>query len=186
MKAGLASVHPDYPVAQWDRLIDQAEITLNLLRNSNTNPKLSAYAHLFGSFNFNKTPMAPPGSKVVVHLKQGQRDSWGPNGEVGFYVGPSLEHYRCMKVYIPRTRTVRNVDTLTFIPHCIPFPQLRLDDYLRQAAEDIVYLLKNPPSNMIPSLQAGKTTTMALENLSTILNRVDFALPTPAQLETNI
>ena len=184
MKSGLASVHPDYPVAQWDRLIEQAEITLNLLRNSNTNPKLSAYAHLFGPFNFNKTPMAPPGSKVVVHLKQGQRDSWGPNGEVGFYVGPSMEHYRCMKVYIPKTRTVRVVDTLTFIPHCIPFPQLRLDDYLRQAAEDIVHLLKNPPSNMIPSLQAGKITTMTLENLATILNRVDFAIPTPTQLES--
>ena len=84
--------------------------------------------------------MAPPGTKVVVHLKQSQRDSWGPNGEVGFYVGPSLEHYRCMKVYFNKTRTVRDVDTLTFIPHTIAFPQLKIDDYLRNAAADIVHI----------------------------------------------
>jgi hypothetical protein len=174
MKAGLASVDPDFPVAQWDRLLDQAEITLNLLRNSKCNPALSAYSYLFGPFDFNRTPMAPPGTKVVVHLKQSQRDSWGPNGEVGFYVGPSLEHYRCMKVYFNKTRTVRDVDTLTFIPHTIAFPQLKIDDYLRNAAADIVHLLKHPPPQLIPSLQAGKTTNIALENLATLLNRVEF------------
>ena len=174
LKAGLATVDPDFPVAQWDRLLDQAEITLNLLRNANCNPKLSSYAYLFGPFDFNKTPMAPPGTKVVAHSKKGQRDTWGPNGEVGFYVAPSLEHYRCMKVYFPSTRTVRDVDTLTFIPHCITFPQLKIDDYLRNAAADIAYLLKKPPSNMIPSLQAGKTTNIALENLATLLNRVEL------------
>ena len=31
-------------VAEWDRLLFQAELTLNLLRSSRVNPKLSAYA----------------------------------------------------------------------------------------------------------------------------------------------
>jgi hypothetical protein len=61
--AGLSSIDPAYPIAEWDRLVQQSCITLNLLRNARANPKLSAYAYLFGNFNFNRTPMAPPGTK---------------------------------------------------------------------------------------------------------------------------
>ena len=32
--AGLASCPPDFPISEWDRLIPQAQLTLNLLRNS--------------------------------------------------------------------------------------------------------------------------------------------------------
>ena len=49
--AGLASVHPDFPMNEWDRLIPQANITLNLLRASRTHPQLSAYASMFGQFD---------------------------------------------------------------------------------------------------------------------------------------
>ena len=31
-KSGLASLDPDFPVQEWDRLLDQAFLTLNLLR----------------------------------------------------------------------------------------------------------------------------------------------------------
>ena len=48
-KAGLATLDPDFPLAEWDRLISQENITLNLLRSSS----LSAYAYLFGKFDFN-------------------------------------------------------------------------------------------------------------------------------------
>ena len=40
--AGLATCDPGFPVRQWDRLVEQAELTLNLLINSRTNTKLSA------------------------------------------------------------------------------------------------------------------------------------------------
>ena len=43
-KAGLASVNPNFPLSEWDRLLEQANITLNLLRSSRVNPKLSAYS----------------------------------------------------------------------------------------------------------------------------------------------
>ena len=42
--AGLASVDPDFPMHQWDQLIDQAVITLNFLRPARLNLSLSAYA----------------------------------------------------------------------------------------------------------------------------------------------
>ena len=40
--AGLCSVDSNFPLHLWDRLIEQATITLNLLRQSRINPKLSA------------------------------------------------------------------------------------------------------------------------------------------------
>ena len=60
--AGLATTNSDFPISEWDRLLQRAEITLNLLQNSHVNPNLSAYAYLFGDYSFNKSPMAPPGT----------------------------------------------------------------------------------------------------------------------------
>ena len=81
--AGIASTNPKFPISEWDRLLEQATITLNLLRNSRINPRLSAYAFLNGNFDFNKTPLAPPGTQVVVHEKPEQRASWDPHGVDG-------------------------------------------------------------------------------------------------------
>ena len=65
--AGLASTDPNFPLSNWCRLLPQAELTLNLLRPSRLNPKLSAYALLEGAFVFTRTPLAPPGTCVIVH-----------------------------------------------------------------------------------------------------------------------
>ena len=42
--AGLVSTDPNFPLSNWCCLLPQAELTLNLLRASRLNPKLSAYA----------------------------------------------------------------------------------------------------------------------------------------------
>jgi hypothetical protein len=39
---GLASTDKLFPMHLWDRLLDQAKMTLNMLRTSRLNPKLSA------------------------------------------------------------------------------------------------------------------------------------------------
>jgi hypothetical protein len=59
--AGLSSVDPYFPLHLWDRLLPQAEITLNLLRTSRLHPQLSAAAHFHGLVDYNKTAFAPPG-----------------------------------------------------------------------------------------------------------------------------
>jgi hypothetical protein len=58
--AGLSSVDPSFPLHLWDRLLPQAEITLNLLRSSRLHPQLSAAAHFHGIMDYNKTSFAPP------------------------------------------------------------------------------------------------------------------------------
>ena len=62
-KSGLAAMDPNYPLSEWDRMIPQSNITLNLLRTARVNPKLSAHAYIHGNFNFNATPMPPQEQK---------------------------------------------------------------------------------------------------------------------------
>jgi hypothetical protein len=58
--AGLSSLDPTFPLHMWDRLLPQAEITLNLLRTSILHPQLSAAVHFHGFVDYNKTYFAPP------------------------------------------------------------------------------------------------------------------------------
>jgi len=58
---------------QWDQLIPQAEITLNLLRGSRMNPKLSAYTQINGFFEPLATPLGRPGCLVLAHEKPSER-----------------------------------------------------------------------------------------------------------------
>jgi hypothetical protein len=71
--AGLSSVDPTFPLHLWDRLLPQAEITLNLLQTSRLHPQLSAAAHFHGLVDYNKTDFAPPGCKIIAHEKPVKR-----------------------------------------------------------------------------------------------------------------
>ena len=71
--SGLLATDPYLPISEWDRLLSQCVITLNLLQNSRLNQDLSAYAYLFGPYYFNKYPMAPPGNRLIVHDKPDNR-----------------------------------------------------------------------------------------------------------------
>jgi hypothetical protein len=51
----------------------QAVMTLNILRTSRINPKLSAATHIFGQYDFNRDPMAPPGTRIIAHETPGRR-----------------------------------------------------------------------------------------------------------------
>ena len=162
-------------------LLDQAFLTLNLLRPARANTSLSAQAYLFGQFDYNVTPIEPPGTKVLVHSKPDNRGSWDPNGKVGWYVGPSPHHYRCMRCYIPSFRAEVDSDTIVFFPHEIPFPTVTIESFLRQAALDIIIILTNPPSpSLSPTLEAGDATRNALLQLANILNRNPL---TPSKLK---
>ena len=88
---------------KWDRLLLQANISINLLQSAYQNSSLSAYAALFGNYDFNKMPMAPPGTRVIVHEKPGNRKTYTGHGTEDWYIGPSPDHYRCFKCYMPTT-----------------------------------------------------------------------------------
>ena len=82
----LAGVAEDFPMQLWDRLLPQAEITINLLRQSNATPTVLAYAHMSGPFDYNKMPLAPMGCKVQVHEKTDKRGTWAYHSVDGWYL----------------------------------------------------------------------------------------------------
>ena len=183
--AGLASVDPKFPIQEWDRLLQQAEITINLLRNSCINPKLSAYAYIHGNYDFNRNPLAPPGVKVATHQKSTQRPSWGFHAKMGFYVGPAMEHYRCFQCYIPTTGTIRITDTVKFYPHDEPFPEVGVKDQFIQTISDLITILKNQKQHL-PFLKFGDATKNALTTLATLLQRnLQPQLPLPSLSKIN-
>ena len=163
--------HPNFPTNQWDRLIPQAVLTLNMLRSARVNPKISAYAYIFGEFNFNATPLLPPGTKVIAHHAPEDRTTWDLHGEAGWYVGPLLQHYRCVECFFPKSKRTRHIPKIEIIPHDVPIPEVNMNDFLCQAATDIISVLQTPPSTTVVSLDAGDPTRNALERIADILQR---------------
>ena len=112
--SGLISTDDIFPLHLWDWLLPQATITPNMLRASLRNPIISAYMVLEGLFDYNKTPLAPPGTKVVINEYPDKRASWEAHGVYDWYLGPALEHYRCYRVYVNNTCAEQNADTVEF------------------------------------------------------------------------
>jgi hypothetical protein len=120
--AGLFSVDPVFPLHLWDRLLPQAEITLNLMWTSRLHPQLSAAAHFHGLVDYNKTDFAPPGCKIIAHEKPEKRRTLAPHRQHGYSLGPAMYHYRCQNVYISATASEHIVDALKFFPHNYQMP----------------------------------------------------------------
>jgi hypothetical protein len=93
--AGLCTTDPKFPLILWNHLLPQALIRLNLLRTSRINPRLSAHAQVHGEFDYTRTPLAPPGTRVHIHEKPELRNTWSPHMVDGWYLGPATKHYRC-------------------------------------------------------------------------------------------
>ena len=87
---------------------------MNLLRNSQTNPRLSVYAQLFGVFYFDATPMALPVTKLIPHDKPNQCATWSKHGVAGWYIGPAVENYICYKIFVNDTRSEQISDIVDF------------------------------------------------------------------------
>ena len=114
--------------------------------------------------------MAPPGTRVVVHDKPDQRASWAHHGTPYWYIGPSLEHYRTMKCYMPATGSVCYTDTLQFIPYTFKFPETTTEDYLRQFVGDILALLQDSPKTL-PFLAYCDDTKNAITKIAHLLQQ---------------
>jgi hypothetical protein len=142
--AGLCTVHPNFPLYLWDKLIFQAELTLNMLRGSRMNPKLSAWNQVSGVYDYNSTPIGPPGTHVVVHEKSQQRGTWAPHGEDAWYIGPAFNHYRCYRIWTWESRRERDTDTLTWFPQHVKMPTPSALDRIAASLHDLAQALQNP------------------------------------------
>ena len=85
---------------------------------------MSAYMALEGAYSFTSTPMAPPGTQIIVHEKPTQCGSWAPHGIEGWYLGPAMDHHKCYHTFLPSTQSERISDTIHFLHHnhIVPVP----------------------------------------------------------------
>jgi hypothetical protein len=162
----------------WDRLLPQAEITLNLLRTSRLHPQLSAAAHYHGLVDYNKTAFSPPGCKIIAHENPGKRRTWDPHGQHGYSLGPAMHHYRCQNIYISTTASDRIVDTLELFPHNYQMPQLSSTYRPLMAAKDMRYALQNPHPE-VPFTSVRDDTIKALTDLAAIFKLKLKQAPSP-------
>ena len=140
--AGLCTTDKSFPLHLWHRLLPQAKLTLNMMRGAHLNPLFSAHEFLHGRFDFNATPLAPPGMHVVAHEKIDNRGTWSPHGKDAWYVGPALHHYRCYNVWIWDTKAPRITDTVAwFPPPHLKMPVASKADLLVAGINDLTKIL---------------------------------------------
>ena len=150
-------------------------MTLNMLNQSRINPKLSAHDQFFGTFNYNRTPLAPLGTKVIIHEKPTQRASWDPHGKEGWLTGPALHHYRHFEVAVAATGGQRVSNTIKFLPTKYNMPKMSSEDRITAAIEELSSAIKHP-QRQTPFLN-GDATNNIIHELTEIF-QTDTAPPT--------
>ena len=100
----------------------------------------------------------------IIHEKSTQRASWAFHGIDGWYIGPSPEHYRCVKCFVPHARKERDVNTVSVHPYAVEFPAVSTQDYLKQASDD-------NPKGYFPYLEGRDQTKNAYLKIAQLLNR---------------
>ena len=115
-----------------------------MLRQSRINPKLSAHDQVFGTFNYQRTPLAPLGTKVIIHERPDQRKTWDKHGLPGFMVNRAEDHFRSWQVSVISTGATRVSDAIELLPTKYTMPKTSSNDRINAAFEEIAEALNNP------------------------------------------
>ena len=124
----LAGLPDNFPIHQWDELLPQTVLTLNLLHPTNMAPNISACAYFHGQFDYDWMPQARLRCAIQFHIKPKRRTAWGEHASDGWYLGTSREHYHCHIIFVKATKTKRITDTVFFKHHYITQPTLIAED----------------------------------------------------------
>ena len=131
------------PMSLWCQFCEAIDVQLNLLRASRLHPQLSAQCHLNGEFDYSKTPMVPLGTKAIIFIPTKDRKTWDFHALEGYYLGPALDHYKCHRIHIQKTRSERISDTVQFLPTHSKMPYASSLDEAIQAIKHLVSAISN-------------------------------------------
>jgi hypothetical protein len=131
----LSRVGDGFPLSLWCHLVQPAELTINLLQQSNVATKVSAYAHVYRQHNYMNFPFTPLGCAVMAYVKPKNRN-----------IGMAIEHHRCFPIYIVKTRATRISDTVFFKHQYITNPHVTPKALVIKAASDVSSVLKGTVS----------------------------------------
>ena len=102
---------------------------------------MSAEAMMNGPFDFNRTPIAPLGTKVLVYEKSDVRGTQALHAVDDWYIGPARKHYRCYTTYIPCTKGTRQSETVEFSRYHVTVPATTTDDLSILTAKGLTHIL---------------------------------------------
>ena len=99
-----------------------------------------AHEVLYGKFDFNRTPLAPPGAKALIFEAASRRAARGPRPVDKWYIGPAINRYRALKFYIESTRGIRISSNYRLTPtHCRVPSISEEDETVLAAAKELNY-----------------------------------------------
>ncbi len=167
----LSSVDDRFPLSLWCHLVKPAELTVNLLQQSNVTPKVSAYVHVHGQHNYMKHLFAPLGCAVMAHVKPKNRRTWDTHTETGFNIGTAMEHHQCFHIYMVKIRATIVSDRVFFKHQYITNPQIMPETLVIKAAVELTNVLKGTVS------RDGETAE-ALQKVSSLFTKIAAAKAT--------
>jgi len=146
----LSGIDAAFPPYLWDLLLPQAELTLNLLRQSTLNPRISSWEFFQGPFDFNKTPLHPVVCRVLIHAKLATRRSWDFRAKNGFYIGPAMDSYRRFKLVNADTKSQVISDTVEFRHSYLSVPAPSTEDKIIHGLQVVAGVLTGalPPTSI--------------------------------------
>ena len=115
-----------------------------------------------------RKPFAPIGCAIQTHVKPNDRLSWDTRSEPGFNLGTLMEHHRCFRVYVTRTRATRISDTVFFKHQYITNPAISPESHVVAAAQQLATALKG-------NIPAGNETAEALTKVSKLFTKIAAA-----------
>lgn len=116
---------------------------------------------MHGTFDYNRTPLAPPGTKGLVHICPEDRQSWEPHALLGFYIGPAMDHYWCHRICTPSTTSSRICKTVKWYPRNVKMPTTSWESLILSAAYDLHSVLKTTQSApALDLVQPSRTNTL--------------------------
>ena len=148
----LCMTHPEFPMKLWCSLIPQSEMTLNMVRPCRFNPLMSAHTALEGEFQYADTPLAPLGSLAIAGTTPSQRASWAPHGTRAWVIGPAMNHYRCISLYVPKTNGHITADTFRWSDtNLFRLPKITVEEQITTAALSLAEAIRKNSTFCLPN-----------------------------------
>ena len=91
-----------------------------------------------GKFDYNKTLLAPPGTKALIFEAATRRAAWAPHAVNSWYLGPAMHHYRAQKFFIESTRGIWISSNAKLMPSHCKMPTIYEEDETVLAAAKIL------------------------------------------------
>ena len=127
----------------WCQSTPQAKRQLLLLRQSNVNPQISAYAHIYGPHNYDAEPFVPIGMESLVHDNPRQRKLFAEHCKRGYVMGTYFEHYRAWNIWMKASQATRIPATIFHKHKYLSNPTVTPADAVIAAIENLTATLKN-------------------------------------------